>query len=173
MEDIKKAIEEGLILTTKGEPFKIRYKRVLNGRPRTGMSTHNRTGTRAHRIWKNMKNRCNNPKADNYKYYGGRGIKVCDRWNLFENFISDMGDPPTKDHSLDRIDPNGDYSPDNCRWLHFKLQARNTRSNRILTLNGESKCIAEWADIIGVSAYTISARLKRGLSVEDALKPIH
>lgn len=77
-----------------------------------------------YRIWNSMRQRCSNPNVDGYEYYGGRGVKVCERWNSFENFLSDMGERP-EGMSLDRIDPDGDYTPDNCRWVGFREQVRN------------------------------------------------
>jgi hypothetical protein len=88
------------------------------------------TETPEYRAWLNMRQRCNNPNANNYKHWGGRGIRVCDRWNeSFENFLADMGPRPTTVHSLDRIDVDGDYEPDNCRWALPKEQATNKRAN--------------------------------------------
>jgi len=89
---------------------------------------HGRTGTRLHRIWVAMRRRCDYPAGHNYAYYGGRGITVCARWrDSFESFAGDMGEPPTEHHSIDRIDPDGNYEPGNCRWATRSEQMRNTR----------------------------------------------
>ena len=90
-----------------------------------------------------MKHRCLNPNAKKYADYGGRGIKICDRWlESFENFYRDMGERPSKKHSIDRIDNNGNYCPENCRWVTMKEQARNKRTNRTMLYNGKKICVS-------------------------------
>lgn len=122
--------------------------------------THGMTGTRAYRIWQAMHNRCRNSKVANYAIYGGRGIKVCERWNSFENFIADMGDPPNG-YSIDRIDNDGDYYPENCRWASRTEQARNKSTNRRLTLNGETRLLVEWAEQLGIDQASLRERLDK------------
>jgi hypothetical protein len=117
-----------------------------------------------------MKNRCNNKKTPTYHNYGGRGIKVCDRWFVFNNFLDDMGEPPTIKHSIDRINNNKGYSPDNCNWSTPREQARNTRSNRILEFHGETKTISEWSQHLNFRHSKLSDRInKLGWTIERAL----
>jgi len=123
---------------------------------------HNRRGktTKEYRSWYHMKTRCYNKKRPYWKYYGGRGIKVCDRWkDSFVNFLSDMGNKPTSKHSLDRIDNNGDYSPDNCKWSTSKQQTRNKRSNIMIEYNGKIQCLNDWAKELEIKRTTLWMRI--------------
>ena len=130
--------------------------------------------TPEYRTWIKMLGRCTNPTNDAFHLYGGRGITVCERWlNSFENFLEDMGlKPPGR--SLDRINNSLGYSPDNCRWATRTEQNRNTRTNRLLTHDGKTCCIAEWAELTGINYYTIHGRLRQCWSTEKALsEPIN
>ena len=130
---------------------------------------HGMWQTPVYRIWRTMLGRCENPNAHAYDKYGGRGIKVCEGWHDFTRFYYDMGPRPSPKHSIDRIDNNGDYCYENCRWATKKEQSRNRCDNRWLTFNGETLCVAEWAERLGVNWTTIVARLKRGWTTEMAL----
>ncbi len=120
---------------------------------------HGKTNTRAYRIWQNMKNRCRNKNIGCFKNYGGRGIVVCRRWNdSFENFLTDMGEPPLG-HSIDRIDNNGSYSPTNCRWADSFTQTNNARSNLVLECFGKKQTLSSWAREIGINYDTLRYRI--------------
>jgi hypothetical protein len=113
--------------------------------------------------------RCYNPKENGYHNYGGRGIKVCERWHDFRNFYHDMG-PRPDGASLDRKETNGDYTPKNCRWATRWEQDRNRRKNRIITANGETKIITDWATFLNTDIHWISRRLKKGYTMEEVIK---
>lgn len=135
-------------------------------------STHGKSRTPEFRAWVAMRMRCRATRGPNYKSYGSRGIKVCERWNKFENFIADMGLRPSPKHSVDRIDNNGDYEPNNCRWATKLEQVLNRRSHpgfTSITHDGKTMSLAEWSRLTGVKAATIRARLDVGWSVAKAL----
>lgn len=120
--------------------------------------------------WKEMKRRCYNPRNSQYHLYGGRGITICDRWRTtFVNFLADMGKKPSPQHSIDRIDNDGNYEPANCRWATKMEQSHNSRKVRLITYNGETLCLREWARKVGITHRTLSVRLRRGWTTERAL----
>lgn len=137
----------------------------------SGRELHGETNSAECRTWSRIWNRCTNPTHQDWHLYGGRGIKVCERWEKFSNFLSDMGRRPSPRHSIDRYpDQNGPYSPENCRWATAQQQARNIRVNRMIEFKGETKCLMEWADTVGISRECIEKRIDTlGWSVEDAL----
>jgi hypothetical protein len=116
-----------------------------------------------------MHKRCTNPRCGDFYLYGGRGIRVCERWRSFLNFLQDMGSRPGKSFTLDRINPNGDYTPSNTRWARGKQQARNRRGMRYLQLGGRRMLLCEWAELLGIKQQTIAARLTRGWTAKQAL----
>ena len=110
--------------------------------------------------WKAMIRRCTNPSHDSYPHYGGRGIKVCDRWMIYENFKHDMGDRP-KGLSIDRIDPDGNYEPGNCKWSTSHEQSNNRRYNRIISYEGKEYTCSQLARAYGIEPSTLNMRLYR------------
>lgn len=133
------------------------------------MQSHGLTGTKIWRTWKNMRQRCENPKNSQYHLYGGRGITVCERWQDLSAFHADMGDPPSPRFSIDRINNARGYEPGNCRWATTGEQARNTRRTRLMTLNGQTKALKDWCAEYGASYMTVLSRLKAGMELLAAL----
>lgn len=122
--------------------------------------------------WRNMIARCHDPRDRGYHRYGDRGIAVCDRWrgeDGFANFLADMGSRPSAAHSLERRDNEKGYDKDNCEWATWPVQCRNRRSNRMVTHNGETLCVTEWAERLGIDPKLLLCRLLRGWSHERAL----
>jgi hypothetical protein len=115
---------------------------------------------REYSLWNTMKNRCSNPNVAGYEYYGGRGISVCERWlNSFPNFIADMGPRPSPEHSIDRINNNGNYEPANCRWATAEEQVLNRRNNNLIEHNGITKPVTAWSKQLGIHVSTLRYRL--------------
>lgn len=123
--------------------------------------------------WRQMISRCYKKTASNYSRYGGRGITVCEEWRKspfsFYEWVESVGGKPAGT-TLDRIDNNGPYSPENCRFADIRTQSRNKRSNIILTYNGKTQCLTDWANEYGINDETLRGRLKKGMSLEEALK---
>lgn len=143
---------------------------------------HGAAGTPEYRAWHRIKYRCESKKSKDYQRYGGRGIRVCLRWNLsVQAFLTDMGPRPSPRHEIDRIDNDGHYScgkcdecrangwTANCRWATKKTQANNRRANRLVIWNGITRTVAEWSDITGLTQGTILSRLKLGWKSQDVL----
>ena len=122
--------------------------------------TKGRKRTPTYNSWQNMKNRCLNENYRDFYLYGGRGIKICDRWlNSFENFLEDMGERPAGT-SLDREDSEGGYEPENCRWSTPKEQSNNMRINKVFEYNGKTATLSQWSEILGISRGTLNNRIK-------------
>lgn len=131
--------------------------------------THGGVYLKEYAVWCGMKQRCLYKNHKAYLRYGGRGISVADEWLSFDKFYEDMGPRPSQQHSIERIDNNGDYCKSNCVWATRKEQQANTSRSRVLTLNGEAKTMSEWADSTGLSYYVIRSRKQRGWSDEKTL----
>jgi len=129
--------------------------------------THGMSDSATYTTWEHMKGRCNNPNDDRYKDYGGRGIKVCKRWNRFEGFLEDMGKRP-KGMTIDRVDNDGDYEKKNCIWTTPSEQSRNTRANRMIKYRGEVRCLMSWAENLGINYDTLRKRIDRGFGITRA-----
>lgn len=132
-------------------------------------STHGLSNSILYRRWHGMKQRCENIKDKAYKYYGSRGIKVCEEWQDFNNFYNwSLNNGYKKDLTLDRINVNGNYEPNNCRWTNWNIQMNNTRFNHLLEYNNEIYTISQWAKILGLNYSTLNNRIKRGWTIERA-----
>ncbi len=127
--------------------------------------THGMSKTKVYRTWNHMRTRCLNKSDSHYPQYGGRGITVCERWEKFENFVSDMG-LPTEDQSIDRIDNDKGYYPENCHWATAAQQANNRRTRRLLTNKGITLSLTQWAKILGITPGTMWERAERNIPNE-------
>lgn len=134
------------------------------------LRSHGLSYSPEYRAWQTMRLRCSNPKNAAWPNYGGRGITVCEAWlDDPTRFYRDMGPKPSPKHELDRIDNDGPYSPENCRWVLRKVNDRNRRSNRRLTHDGQTRTLAEWSECTGIATSVISHRLRAGWSISLAL----
>lgn len=161
-----------------GNTTTVRGDHIVSGRTRScgcfkkenAYHTHGESKTRLFYIWSSMKERCNNPNNKRYNDYGGRGITISPEWQKYEDF-RDWAYSSGYDESLtlDRVDVNGNYEPNNCRWATMKEQQRNRRNNVYITLGGEEKLLVEWCEIYGLPYDRIRERIRRrGWSVERA-----
>lgn len=133
------------------------------------ITVHGGSYTSTYQVWKAMKRRCLSPKSASFKDYGGRGITICERWRQFKNFLADMGERPSPKYSIDRIDVNGNYEPDNCRWATRQEQARNTRKNRIVEYQSRKMPLVEACELAGEDHLLVRGRLHLGWPLEAAL----
>ncbi len=125
---------------------------------------------REYQIWKAIRRRCNTPTDGSYRFYGAKGVIVCDRWAKFENFIADMGKAP-EGYSIDRVDPVGNYCPENCRWVDDKTQARNKRDTVYAEWSGVTKPLRQWAEELGFNYQTLYDRYQRGDREDHLFRP--
>lgn len=142
---------------------------------KSNRTTHDMCYTRIYRIWKAMKTRCTNPNSHDFHNYGGRGITVCKEWSDdFMNFYNwAVANGYADDLTIDHIDVNGNYEPNNCRWANNELQAKNRRTSIFITFNDSTHSIPEWEEITGIKSATIRKRLRAGWNIKDVLtKPL-
>lgn len=134
-------------------------------------TTHGGSRSTEWNSWQSMRQRCTNSKTAGFEHYGGRGIKVCDRWShSFAAFLEDMGRKPASNYTLDRIDVNGHYEPDNCRWATQKVQCRNKRATIAVAINGQSMPLASLIDEYGIAPQTVRNRLRRSEATETLFR---
>lgn len=147
----------------------LKMEKLISRSTTHGLSGGHGKNTRLYRVWLHMRCRCLSKTAQDFKYYGGRGIKICAAWAKYENFHAwAVGNGYAENLTLDRKDNNGDYEPCNCRWATRKQQSRNTRQNRIISFGGDKKTVGEWAEITGLGS-TLRMRLHRGWSPERSI----
>jgi hypothetical protein len=133
-------------------------------------TTHGGRRTPEYKVWAGMRARCYCETNPRYADYGGRGIRVCERWRDFAAFLADMGPRPSPRHELDRFpDNNGNYRPGNCRWATATQNGRNKRNNRRIVFDGKCLCVTEWAEVTGLTTAAINQRLDDGWSIERTL----
>jgi hypothetical protein len=122
--------------------------------------------------WRAMHDRCSNSSHNHWHRYGGRGIRVCERWADFAAFLADMGQKPSRQMSIERLDMNGDYAPGNCVWATQKQQMRNMVRNRYISIGGITKLLCEWCEERALPSSLVTCRIGRGWSEEEALMPV-
>lgn len=137
----------------------------LEAENQASLTTHGKYGTRAYRIWQNMKTRCLNAECEFFSFYGGRGITVCEKWMTFEGFYADMGDPPTNS-TIDRSDNDLGYTKENCCWRTMKEQANNRSNNIDVTINDQTKTLKQWAEHFGIKYSTVYWRHRNGWTTD-------
>lgn len=136
---------------------------------RRANKTHGGYRSPEYRIWQKIKERCQSETAKNFADYGGRGIKLCSRWQNFSAFREDMGSRPSSKHSIDRINNDGNYEPGNCRWATKTQQIRNRRVTLFLTFNGKTRPLIEWCEEHNKDYYLVRKRIRRGWTARDAI----
>ena len=161
------------------EPKEIRHHSVRKGlthscgcyrneRTQEACGTHSMSRTKIYRLWSMMHDRCRNPRNLYYATYGKRGIAVCSRWHDFGAFYADMGERPSG-LTLNRIDNDGPYSPENCEWASAVTQGRNRTNNKLLTFQGKTQPLSAWAEELGLNYNTLNTRVQRGWSDDRVL----
>ena len=160
----------GAIVTKPAKNVRSGHTKSCGCHKRDVLTKHGSSNSPEYHVWEAMIARCENPNSQNFYLYGGRGITVCKRWKQFENFLADMGLRPSKRHTIDRCDNDGNYEPSNCRWVTPDIQNRNRRGNHNLTHNGITMCITDWAIQYGISDSTLDYRIRvRKMPIDKAL----
>lgn len=145
---------------------------LRDDRLRAVLTTHGFSNHPLYTIWDGIRRRCNDPGDRAYKNYGARGIQMCERWRDIQNFIDDMGERPSLKHTVERVDNEGHYSPDNCIWATRKEQNRNKRDTILVTYDGRTQCLTDWAAEIRSNTPTLRYRLRVGWSIKQALTTV-
>ena len=167
---------ESVVVATNLKRGKVNSCGCLNKEKLHERSKHGMKGTPIYGVWRNIKNRCLNSNVKKYEDYGGRGIKICDEWidnfQAFYDYVSKLEHYGEEGYTLDRINNNGNYEPNNLRWADKKTQARNKRNNRIVEYNGEKMSLPEAAELSGIDFRTLWARMKRGDTGDRLFRPV-
>lgn len=167
----EKIIYQTHITTGKTKSCGCLHSEIASEIAKTRQTKHGMFGTRIYGIWHGIKTRCENSHNANYKNYGGRGINVCEEWREFEPFYEwALSNGYKEGLTIERVDVNGNYEPSNCRWATVKEQMNNKRNNHLITYNGETKTVSQWAEELGINRETIYTRLSRGWSEGRALE---
>lgn len=172
-----KTLRKALFKCDCGSEYEARIGHVKNGNTIScgcfndkNKITHNSSHHYLYATWRNMIARCTNASYPSFDHYGGRGITVCDEWvESPMAFFNDIGDRPSNNYSIDRIDNNGNYEPSNMRWASAMCQARNRRNNRMIEFNGIEMCITEWGNKLKINESTLRKRINLGWSIERTL----
>ena len=159
----------GKVVDVAGASLRNRNTKSCGCINRSGRPTHGKSDSPEYIVWMGMRQRCQQLGRDDAPYYRDKGIVVCQRWESFACFFADMGPKPTARHMIDRIDGDGPYAPENCRWVTPEVQARNKRTNHFVLFDGVTRTLVEWAEITGFPYGVIKARLRLGWSTERAL----
>jgi hypothetical protein len=132
-------------------------------------STHGLSKTPEYFIWATLKQQCNNKNSRSYPGYGGKGVKLCKRWEKFENFLADMGERPNKSFCLRQINPLGDFSPENCEWQKKPKGSAPIRGHKFLTFNGKTQSLSAWARELKITRNALGQRLSKGWTLEETV----
>ncbi len=165
---VEKIVTGGILSSGQSKSCGCHKKDVQRQRMLERNTSHGLSKTKTYKIWSGIQTRCLNPNSSGYPKYGAKGVTICERWNDYENFLADMGECPDG-MSIDRINNDLGYSPENCRWVDMKTQQNNRTNNNVITINGETKTFSQWADISPVSRNTIRNRINSGWCESDAI----